>query len=227
MQECGGLLLDADTDWSVVAMGYRKFFNYGERHAATLEEDFGDEDDATHGTRVYEKRDGSLAKLYSYQGEWHVASNGRPDGAGPMAHGETTFRVGRAHARALTAAAHVLRLQEMFWRIWTQCGYQLPPHDCGLCFMFEMTSPRHPHVVTYAEGACPRPPSSSLSLPLNPSPSLPLNPTPSRSTPPSLSPSLPPSSLSLALPAQMRSFCTARGNSLHPTASCGPRGSQR
>jgi len=70
VQECRGIVLDMDDDWAVVAYPYRKFFNYGERWAASVD---------WSSAAVVDKLDGSLATLYWYRGQWHVASSGVPD----------------------------------------------------------------------------------------------------------------------------------------------------
>ena len=62
------LILDRGS-WNVVAMPFKKFFNYGEKDADRI--DWG-------SAKVYEKLDGSLLTLYFHSGEWHVALSKPP-----------------------------------------------------------------------------------------------------------------------------------------------------
>jgi hypothetical protein len=69
VQECRGIILEKGTN-EVICAPFVKFFNWGEGHAAKLD---------PKTTRFVEKMDGSLIKLYSYNCEWHVATNGMID----------------------------------------------------------------------------------------------------------------------------------------------------
>jgi RNA ligase len=60
-----GLIVNADTD-EVVARPFEKFFNHDERH----------EPIPTGPALRMEKLDGSLGILYSYSGEWAIATRG-------------------------------------------------------------------------------------------------------------------------------------------------------
>lgn len=72
VQECRGLILDESDNWNIVNWSMSKFFNFGEGLA--------DEIDWSAHPVVQEKVDGSLMQLYSYKGEWFVATSGTPDG---------------------------------------------------------------------------------------------------------------------------------------------------
>lgn len=121
VQECRGLILDEADNWRVVCRPYSKFFNYGEGHAAPID---------WSTARVYEKLDGSLMSMYEYRGQWHVASSGLPDAAGPVHTFQGTFR-------------------DLFWRVWDQLGYHTPNiTECrDLCFMFELMTPHNRVIV--------------------------------------------------------------------------------
>lgn len=108
MQECRGLIVDLRSNYRVVAFPYLKFFNYGEETAAPID---------WTTAKVYDKVDGSLATLYHYKGEWHVASSGTPDASGSMP-GSPSFA-------------------EIFWQLWGKLKYKLPI-DTSKCYMFEM-----------------------------------------------------------------------------------------
>ena len=119
---CRGVVLDEADGWRPVAYPYPKFFNDRERQHKTVLD--------WRSAVVYEKLDGSLATLYHYGGEWHVASAGRPDGGGWL-FGTHSFR-------------------DLFWEVWAALEYQLPD-DRDFCYMFELCSPRHPIICQIRE----------------------------------------------------------------------------
>lgn len=65
VQECRGIILEKDT-YRIVCWPFTKFFNYGEKLASPI--------DWSHA-QVQEKLDGSIMKMYYYNGKWNVASN--------------------------------------------------------------------------------------------------------------------------------------------------------
>ena len=69
VQECRGIILDK-RNWEVVLFPFFKFFNYGEPYAAALDES---------KIYVYQKIDGSLIKVWFYEGIWRISSNGMID----------------------------------------------------------------------------------------------------------------------------------------------------
>lgn len=127
VQQCRGIILDSYRDWTIVARAYDKFFNRGEKEAATI--DWGT-------ARVQEKIDGSLIVLYGYDGKWHVATGGMPDGSGVV------------HANQETFACYFRETLEQYPNA---CGQWLPNVECGLCFFFELTGPKNRLVVVKEE----------------------------------------------------------------------------
>lgn len=121
VRECRGIILDESDDWRIVSRAFDKFFNHGEGHAAPI--------DWTTAC-VQEKCDGSLAVLYPYAGEWHVATSGTPDAGGEVNGYGITFR-------------------ELFWRTFDGMGAKLPPIGVGWCFSFELTGPLNRIVVQH------------------------------------------------------------------------------
>jgi hypothetical protein len=119
VQECRGIILDAEDNWRPVSIPYFKFFNYGEPNAAPID---------WQSARVFEKLDGSLMTLYYYAGQWQVASSGMPDASGPTGFGMT--------------------FAELFWKTWQECGLELP-QDVEFCYMFEMMTPFNRIVVPH------------------------------------------------------------------------------
>ena len=66
VQECRGIILEKDT-WRVVAYAFNKFGNFGEAYADEID---------WESAVVETKEDGSLIKVYYYDGEWRVGTNG-------------------------------------------------------------------------------------------------------------------------------------------------------
>lgn len=66
VKEARGLILERDT-WRVVAYPFKKFFNFGEAYADEID---------WESAVVETKEDGSLIKVYFYDGEWRVGTNG-------------------------------------------------------------------------------------------------------------------------------------------------------
>lgn len=69
VQESRGIILERGT-WKIVCHPFHKFFNYGEGFAADIDWD---------SAQVQSKEDGSLIKVYFYNGAWKVATNGTID----------------------------------------------------------------------------------------------------------------------------------------------------
>lgn len=65
VKECRGIILDSNN--KIVCWPFSKFFNYGEG--------FADEIDWS-SARVQEKIDGTIMKLWNYNGEWRLSTNG-------------------------------------------------------------------------------------------------------------------------------------------------------
>jgi hypothetical protein len=117
VQECRGIILDESSNWDVVSMAFRKFFNHGEGHAAPINW-------AT--ARVQEKVDGSLMVLYRYD-EWRVATTGSPDAGGDVNDFSMTF-------------------EELFWKTFPE-SVELEALDPNCSYFFELTSPYNRIVV--------------------------------------------------------------------------------
>lgn len=123
VQECRGLILDEDCGWNVVAWPFKKFFNYGEGHAAQID---------WTTARVQRKEDGSLIIMYWYDDEWQVATSGMPDAAGFVQGTGKLF-------------------SQLFWETWYAKKMVTPPGiNHGHTFMFELTSPYNRVVVPHA-----------------------------------------------------------------------------
>lgn len=121
VQESRGIILDENNQWRVISWPFRKFFNYGEGHAASID---------WTTARVQEKLDGSMMSIYFWDGRWHVASSGLPDASGEVQGTDLTF-------------------EELFWRTWSKQDFKMPGiHAIGTTYIFELTSPYNRIVVT-------------------------------------------------------------------------------
>jgi len=69
VKQCRGIVLEKTTN-KVVACGFFKFFNLAEPHAEKV--NFG-------LSSIQEKVDGSIIKIYYYDGKWNIATNGTID----------------------------------------------------------------------------------------------------------------------------------------------------
>ena len=69
VREARGLILE-DKTWKIVCYPFKKFFNYGESYADKID---------WETAKVTSKEDGSLIKIYNYNGEWRVGTNSTID----------------------------------------------------------------------------------------------------------------------------------------------------
>lgn len=70
-REARGIILDEGT-WDIVAISFNKFFNLGEEYAADIDWD---------SAQIQEKADGSLFRMYFWNGRWRFSTNGSIDPA--------------------------------------------------------------------------------------------------------------------------------------------------
>lgn len=122
VKECRGLILDEANDWNVVCYTFRKFFNYGEPNCAEID---------WNNCSVLEKKDGSLAQIYHFNGQWRMATSGSPDASGNVGDFGFTFK-------------------EHFWDVFKKVGGKLPT-DPNYCFAMELTGPYNRVVIPYQE----------------------------------------------------------------------------
>ena len=123
VQECRGIILDEADDWKLVCYRFKKFFNYGEGHAANIDWDTA---------QVQEKVDGSLMTTYFYDGKWHVATSGAPHAGGQVSDFPFTFA-------------------ELFWKTYSDMGFTTHDMTESLCYSFELTSQYNRVVVRHTE----------------------------------------------------------------------------
>jgi hypothetical protein len=69
VRESRGIILEKNT-WNIICHPFHKFFNYGETQAYNL---------SLEDSYIIEKTDGSLIKVFHYNGLWRIATNGTID----------------------------------------------------------------------------------------------------------------------------------------------------
>lgn len=123
VMECRGLILSLD-NFEVVSRSFDRFFNLGE--APDTCKDF----DITRST-VFEKADGSLTKVYHWDGAWHISTRG-------TAFAETENYIGKLFRDMALEAFD------------TEC-VDLPDNFNDFTYIFELTSPDNRVVTRYDE----------------------------------------------------------------------------
>ena len=129
VRECRGLILDSD--YVPVCIPFYKFGNYGEAYAAEID---------WASAVVEEKIDGSLIKLWNYNGNWIVSTNG------------TIF----AHKAGIGAqetrhSANIRNYYDLFQLAATDAGLEMNSLNPQNTYMFELVSPFNRVVVPYEE----------------------------------------------------------------------------
>jgi hypothetical protein len=123
--ECRGIILDESDNWNIVARPFSRFYNHGQ---------FEDNID-WKSAKVQEKVDGSLALVYHYDNQWHMATRGSPDASGPVGSSSYCFN-------------------QLFWETWGSMGMeQLDASTRHLTYLFELTGPMNRVVVNYPTSA--------------------------------------------------------------------------
>jgi hypothetical protein len=126
VQDCRGIILDESRDWGVVCYTLRKFFNFSETLAATIQ---------WPTARVEEKVDGSLMQLYHYAGEWHVASSGTPDAGGFVMNNNMTDET--------------MSFAQLFWKTFKELEYSTSLFVHEFSYAFELMTPLNKVVVPH------------------------------------------------------------------------------
>ncbi|MDR0784179.1 MAG: T4 RnlA family RNA ligase [Propionibacteriaceae bacterium] len=130
VRECRGIILDETANYQPVCVPFMKFGNIGESYVPKIE----------WGTaKVQEKLDGSLIKLWNYQDQWHVSSNGEIDAR-------------NAHIdSALLTGASRSNLFELFMEAWEKTGQTMESLNSRYTYLFELTSPHNRVVVRHTQ----------------------------------------------------------------------------
>ena len=107
----------------LVAYAFDRFYNLGEYSGDNF--DWGD-------VEFYEKYDGSLIKLFHWNGMWIVSTSGSVGGAGNVGISDKSF-------------------EELFWETFHNVGYSKWNLDTDNCYIFELCSSENRIVVKYPE----------------------------------------------------------------------------
>jgi hypothetical protein len=134
VRACRGAVVervDNDGDHSpyfrLVAYAFDRFFNLGE--GACHELDWAN-------TKIYEKSDGSLIKLFFYEGDWIVSTSGSVAARSDVGSTDRSF-------------------EELFWSVFNQVGYSRGMLNSDLCYIFELCHQDNRIVVDYKEPQLP------------------------------------------------------------------------
>lgn len=122
VKECRGIILDKN-NFKVVCFPFVKFFNVGELNADKID---------WNSARVQEKIDGSLMKLWFYDGIWHLSTNGCIDARdAELSFGNNEYKT----------------FGDLFWKIFDKGNLNKLNKD--YTYMFELVSPYNRVVVEY------------------------------------------------------------------------------
>jgi len=132
VRECRGIILDEPGGYLPACVPFFKFGNFGESYIPDID---------WASARIQEKLDGSLIKLWHYDGRWRVSSNGEIDA-----------RNAKIHSALLKDKSQV-DLYTLFMEAWDKTGVNFERLDKNYTYMFELTSPHNRVVVRYNDTA--------------------------------------------------------------------------
>lgn len=129
VRACRGAVVEfIGNQFEVVAYGFDRFFNYGESEADIL--------DWNEDITIYEKYDGSLVKLFYYNGEWIVSTSGTVAGNSVVHNSGITFA-------------------DLFWQVFERKWYSLKYLNPNYVYIFELCHELNRVVVRYDEPQLP------------------------------------------------------------------------
>lgn len=124
VREARGIIFYKPT-WDVVCYPFEKFFNYGEPYADKIDES---------ELHIYQKIDGSLAKVWFFEGAWRLSSNGVIDASEVVMNDGVNF-------------------QSLFMRALSSYGLDwesfVAPLDKNYTYMYELATPDNKVVISY------------------------------------------------------------------------------
>lgn len=124
VREARGIIFYKPT-WDVVCYPFEKFFNEGEPHADELDES---------ELYVYQKVDGSLAKVWYFEGAWRLSSNGVIDASEVVMNDGVNFQ------------SLFMRALSTYGLDWQSFVSKL---DKNYTYMYELATPDNKVVVQY------------------------------------------------------------------------------
>ncbi len=125
VKECRGIILENST-YKPVCVPFFKFHNYGEIYADIID---------WNTARIQEKVDGSLIKLWNYNGEWKVSTSGTID----------------AHDAELQSDVKYKTYFELFQVAAKNSNLDISKLNKNCTYMFELVSPYNRVVVPYTD----------------------------------------------------------------------------
>ena len=124
VREARGLILE-DKTWKIVCYPFKKFFNYGEAYADEID---------WKTAKVTSKEDGSLIKIYHYNGEWRVGTNSTIDAED-----------------AVLNSPYYRNFRELFDVAANNCKFGFDRLDPNYTYLMELCSCHNTIVVPYNE----------------------------------------------------------------------------
>ena len=124
VREARGLILE-DKTWKIVCYPFKKFFNYGEEYADEID---------WETAKVTSKEDGSLIKIYHYNGEWRVGTNSTIDAED-----------------AVLNSPYYRNFRELFDVAADNCKFDFDGLDPNYTYLMELCSCHNTIVVPYNE----------------------------------------------------------------------------
>lgn len=124
VREARGLILE-DKTWNIVCYPFKKFFNYGEAYADEID---------WETAKVTSKEDGSLIKIYHYNGEWRVGTNSTSDAED-----------------AVLNSPYYRNFRELFDVAADNCNFDFDRLDPNYTYLMELCSCHNTIVVPYNE----------------------------------------------------------------------------
>ncbi|MBQ7653327.1 MAG: hypothetical protein IJS93_03050 [Clostridia bacterium] len=128
VNECRGIILDSNN--KIVCFPFYKFFNYGEVYADKID---------WSTARVQQKVDGSIMKLWCYDGKWRLSTNGSVNAynAKPDSNWSQDY--------------HDITFGELFESAVNYKDIDFSSLDPNYTYIFELTSPYAKVVIQYPE----------------------------------------------------------------------------
>ena len=130
VRECRGLIIDKE--FNAVCVPFNKFANYGESYADEIN---------WETAKVEEKIDGSLIKIWNYNGDWIISTNG-------------TIFAEKAHIGSKydnESNSLFNNFRELFFTACDKTGLEFESLNPDYTYMFEVCSPFTRIVVLYTE----------------------------------------------------------------------------
>ena len=130
VRECRGLIIDRNLN--PVCVPFYKFGNYGEPYADNI---------VWTTAKVEEKIDGSLIKVWNYNGKWTVSTNGTI-----FAH---KANIGSDTDNEMTVDTTYSNFGELFEAAAAKVGFDITSLNPQYTYMFELVSPYNRVVIPY------------------------------------------------------------------------------